>query len=367
MAGSAKMPVMHRLPQISPALLLSALMASKPAASPPEYFYGYTRHALEDALILLGLQAGDEVLYPDYICDVTLAPCRRLGLAVRFYPVLDDFQPDWKVLEDLLSPRSRVILLVHYFGFPQDLARWRHFAQTHGLQLVEDNAHGFGSLVDGQQLGATGDLALIGLRKVLPLLNGSILRINNPELAAMAAAAGLPRRFRGHWGKNEVRNLARLLPVWFRGFIQRWRRTQLYETMPASEEDQFFCQHMAGLSRRLMAVSSPQLPSYRRRRQEIYWAWAKFTAMQRITPVFGKLPDGVSPQVFPGYLDDPARRGDWLRWARRHGVDLHPWPGLPLAVRTVEPVKQRWLRLLCFPVQQDLTVEQIQQLPLLSK
>ncbi len=55
-----------------------------------------------------------------------------------------------------LSPRTRAVLLGHFFGRPNDLPRWRAFADAHGLALLEDAAHAFGAFVGGRSRGPLG-------------------------------------------------------------------------------------------------------------------------------------------------------------------------------------------------------------------
>ena len=41
-------------------------------------YFGYARTALEYGYHFLGLKSGDEILYPDYICDVCFLPAKKL-------------------------------------------------------------------------------------------------------------------------------------------------------------------------------------------------------------------------------------------------------------------------------------------------
>ena len=63
------------------------------------YYFSHGRTALKYGLLSLGLKPGDEILIPDYICDVVLHPLKSLGLKYQFYPVLDDLSPNWDELE----------------------------------------------------------------------------------------------------------------------------------------------------------------------------------------------------------------------------------------------------------------------------
>ena len=46
-----------------------------------------------------------------------------------------------------INKQSRVVMIVHYFGFPTDTAAVRKLCDIHGLQMLEDCAHAFFGVV----------------------------------------------------------------------------------------------------------------------------------------------------------------------------------------------------------------------------
>src|SRR5205823_1409788 len=58
----------------------------------------------------------------------------------------------------------------------------RDLCRKHGLILFEDCALAFGSSANGQPLGSFGDAAIFCLPKFLPVPNGGVLVLNNPNL-----------------------------------------------------------------------------------------------------------------------------------------------------------------------------------------
>ncbi len=355
---------LRRSPPVPAYMFFSALRAAPSPSQPRRYLYGYARQALRDAYVVLGLKEGDEILYPDYICDVTMAPCHQLGLQVRFYPVLDDFQPDWEALEISVTEKTRAVLMVHYFGFPQELNQWMAFAQAHGLWLVEDNAQGYGSTFQGLPLGRWGHVGVVSMRKVMPLLNGACLWVNDPRLNPILDARKMKDVGSPCWRKVELTQLCRILLSWLKVPYNKFLAPRLHEEMPASQEYQYLPGDMDSFSKRLLSIGDMVLDSYQARRREIYLEWLSFAKSHGLAPVFPRLPAGVSPQVFPCYAADYPNRQKWLAWAWRHAVDICPWPGLPMAVRRQHKLAvERWRRLLCFPIHQFMEVKEIRRIP----
>jgi dTDP-4-amino-4,6-dideoxygalactose transaminase len=133
------------------------------------------RIAIALALRHMGVCAGDKILLPAYHSPAMIAPI----LWLKAQPVLFRVCPDTSVdLEDIrrkLDRRTRALMIVHYFGFPQDIFRIRSFCDEHGLVLIEDCAHCFFGEVAGKPVGAFGDYAIASPTKFFPVGDGGCL------------------------------------------------------------------------------------------------------------------------------------------------------------------------------------------------
>ena len=94
-------------------------------------YFTHARTALKYGLKQLGLQPGEKVLLPDYICDVILHPLQQLGLRPRFYRLDDYFAPNFENLTKLVDDSTKAIIMVHYFGQPQGIELFQEFCQNH--------------------------------------------------------------------------------------------------------------------------------------------------------------------------------------------------------------------------------------------
>ena len=97
--------------------------------------------ALEMAAILTGVGPGDEVIVPSYTFVSTALAFIRCGAKVVFADSRDD-EPnlDATKLESLITPRTKVIVPVHYAGCACDMDAIMEIADRHGLLVVEDAA-----------------------------------------------------------------------------------------------------------------------------------------------------------------------------------------------------------------------------------
>ena len=97
--------------------------------------------ALEMAALLTGVGPGDEVIVPSYTFVSSALAFVRTGATVVFADSCAD-QPnlDAEKLESLITPRTKVIVPVHYAGCACDMDRIMAIAGKHGLLVVEDAA-----------------------------------------------------------------------------------------------------------------------------------------------------------------------------------------------------------------------------------
>ena len=97
--------------------------------------------ALEMAAILTGVGPGDEVIVPSYTFVSTALAFIRCGAKVVFADSRDD-EPnlDATKLEALITPRTKVIVPVHYAGCACDMDAIMAIAKRHDLLVVEDAA-----------------------------------------------------------------------------------------------------------------------------------------------------------------------------------------------------------------------------------
>ena len=116
--------------------------------------------ALHLALAMLGLEAGDEVIVP----SLTFVATPQAVLAAGATPIFCEVDPDTLNIDvadvaGRITPRTRAVMPVHYGGVPCDMTALLGLARRHGLRVVEDAAHAFGSRYRGKPVGSFGDIA----------------------------------------------------------------------------------------------------------------------------------------------------------------------------------------------------------------
>lgn len=146
-------------------------------------------HALEMSALLLNLQPGDEVILPSF----TFVSTANAFVLRGARPVFADIRPDTlnldeRLLEPLITPRTRAIVPVHYAGVGCEMDAISDLARRHGLAVIEDNAHGLFGTYKGKLLGTFGTLATLSFHetKNFSCGEGGALLINDSSLIERA-------------------------------------------------------------------------------------------------------------------------------------------------------------------------------------
>lgn len=145
--------------------------------------------ALEMAAILCNLVPGDEVIVPSYTFVSTALAFVRVGAKIVFADSMD-FNPnlDADNLESLITPRTRVIVPVHYAGIACDMDRIMEIAEKYHLLVVEDAAQAIDSYYKGRPLGSIGHLAAFSFHETKNIISGEggMLAINDERFIRRA-------------------------------------------------------------------------------------------------------------------------------------------------------------------------------------
>ena len=138
--------------------------------------------ALEMCALLCDVGPGDEVIVPSYTFVSSALAFVRQGCKIVFADSMaENPNIDAEKLEALITPRTKVIVPVHYAGVACDMDRIMGIANKHNLLVVEDAAQAIDSYYKGRPLGTIGHLCAFSFHETKNIIagEGGLLGIND--------------------------------------------------------------------------------------------------------------------------------------------------------------------------------------------
>jgi len=226
----------------------------------------------------LGVGPGDEVVGPSMTWVSTPNMVELLGATNVFVDVdRDTLLASPEAIAAAITPRTKVVIPVHYAGAPVDLDPIRAICRTKGVMLLEDAAHAIGTHYKGKEIGDE-DPAIFSLHPIKNITSGEggVLTTSDDALAKKV------RRLRFHGLEVDAHD-----------------RSQQGRSPQAEVQEPGYKQNMADMNAVLAVRQLPRLDAFIQRREEISALYRRELANV----------DGVLP------LADPA-------WSHRHARHL---------------------------------------------
>ena len=138
--------------------------------------------ALEMTAMLMNIKPGDEVIVPSYTFVSSALAYTRQGAKIVFADSRDDHPGiDEKSIENLITERTKAIVVVHYAGVSCDMDIIMDIANKHDIFVVEDAAQAIDSYYKGKPLGSIGHFGAFSFHETKNIISGEggLLTIND--------------------------------------------------------------------------------------------------------------------------------------------------------------------------------------------
>lgn len=139
---------------------------------------------LHIALLLAGVGPGDEVIVSAFNCSADYQAINWVGAEVVFCDCDDvTLELDLKKAESLVGPKTKAIIVMDYDCIISDHDAIGAFAQRHGLRVIHDAAHSFGSKYKGRMVGSFSDICVFSHDpvKTVTCLDGGVVVVKTEE------------------------------------------------------------------------------------------------------------------------------------------------------------------------------------------
>lgn len=327
-------------------------------------FYEYGRNALYHGLRLLKIPDDSTILLPAYLCRSITDTVAKLPLRMCFYRLTDSLTIDLEDLQNKLEGKRGILLIIHYYGFPQPIPQIREFCNRYNLYLVEDCAHALWGEEGGQVLGSSGDISIFSMRKSLPLPEGGALVVNNRELGTpplpdVPAMCGLLKR--SFLRLEDYLAVKLHFSLRLKLLTSPSMQHRIREANESAGDDFDFNRGISFLtSYILLRLKKEEVVLVRRRNFLVLLDRIDWT--EEVKPLFAKLPDGVSPFGFPVLVEN---RDLFYRKLLGCGINaMRVWHDLPEIVPQDESSWPYYLarHILLLPVHESLSEKMVERM-----
>lgn len=162
---------------------------------------------LEICLEALGIGPGDEVIVPPYTFVATASAAMRVGATVIFADVNNTWNLDPDLFEAAITPRTKAVIPVHFGSAVADMDRINAIAAKHGIHVIEDACHSWGSKWKGKGTGALGHGGVFSFQmsKNITAGEGGAIVTDREDFADMCRAISNCGRTKGAaWYEHSV-------------------------------------------------------------------------------------------------------------------------------------------------------------------
>lgn len=140
--------------------------------------------ALHVALILAGIQAGDEVISTALTAEPTNVAIKMVGAKIRYADIdynTGNIDPD--SIEKNINEKTKAILVVDYAGIPVNVPRLKEISNQYNIPIVQDAAHALGAKFDGVPSGGHFPYTIFSLQAIkhMTTVDGGVLQIAAKE------------------------------------------------------------------------------------------------------------------------------------------------------------------------------------------
>ncbi|MFA6215760.1 MAG: DegT/DnrJ/EryC1/StrS family aminotransferase [Patescibacteria group bacterium] len=170
--------------------------------------------ALHLALRLANVGPGDEVITTPMTCTASNIPILYSGSKAVFADIQKKtMNIDPIDIRQKITPKTKAIMVVHWAGYPCDMAEINAIAKEYNLKVIEDAAHALGAKYQGQYIGAVSDYSCFSFQaiKQITTIDGGMLTMKaeaDYKRAKVLRWYGIDREFKGdiYW-KYQIKEI----------------------------------------------------------------------------------------------------------------------------------------------------------------
>ena len=222
--------------------------------------------------------------------------------------------PNIDYLKKILNKES-LLLIVNYFGVPSNWKNIGLLKKEFNITLIEDNCH---SLMQENGVGSFGDYSFNSLRKILPLLSGSQLRMSQTK----------------YLNKNIMLNSKRYpnldeLKYFLRSYKPRGNKKRTVNNYKPNDEIICRSKQIDLLSNNILIKNKFDIDYITSTRLDNFRFWNNFLKNDDFEFFDIDINKLFCPYVFPCIAKSEGIIKKWIQWGNNNNISIIKWPKFP--------------------------------------
>ena len=306
------------------------------------------RSALDLGIKILSLKKGTKILVPEIICDVAIKVFLRNNLKVIYYKLNNKFEPIWSDLYKKKYSDVSCILMVHFFGYPQNIKKFKYFSKKQKIFLIEDNCHSLNLKIEKISLGNNGDIGVDSPRKIFnDLYSGGRLFINKKLNYKFEKLIKYQPNILSRYKKIIKKDFTNFYTnIKFLGKRPNYESPFLY----SDKDNNFNIAKMDNFSENYLKDINFKKESIKR--IALYKKIEKFAKKNSIKPIF-KIKSNLIPMSFVGIANSKSHASKLFDWGWKNKVEITSWPSFYSKAKLDKKLINRWSKYICIPLNQN--------------
>ena len=307
------------------------------------------RTALDFGIKSLLLENKSKILVPEIICDVAVKVFMKNKLDVIYYKLDECFEPVWTDLNKISNKNIKAILMVHYFGFPQNFNKFKEYSKKQKIFLIEDNCHSLDVSFKKEILGKIGDIGIDSPRKILNnLYSGGRLYINRNLRIKKKDIDKYKPSYLEILKKTVKKEFPTIIKrIRFLGNRPQYESPFLYSNMDNSfkskEIDNFSINYLNKFDKKKESL----------KRIRLFNKIKIFAANNGIKTVF-KIQKNLIPMHFVGIAKNKGHASQIFDWGWKNNIEILSWPSFDINKELDNKLLNKWQKYICIPLNEDI-------------
>jgi len=313
------------------------------------YYLYNGRSALNVVLDSIKIQETHEILYPEFACDV-LFQFKKKNYKYNFYSTNKDFSINENLLKKKISSKTKVIILINFFGIKQNTKEIYRYCKKKKIILIIDDCHTYYN--PKLKINYDCDFKLFSPGKLFSSLGfGGILVIYNKNIKLKITS----NNHANYFSNNNLKSFLKSTVI--------YKILKKLKGRPKYENPNYFKSKFDVKNYFLSKKDAKKIKSLNYKNQQLishqnYKDWQKISKTLKISQLisFNSIKHGI-PIYFAAKCKNKNEAKKIFELGWKYNIEIKSWPTLNKRMIGKKEVINYWSKLVFFPTLDKINIE----------